>query len=33
MSIRLELIVPLGVLFLTGDSELAKLWFAVWWIR
>lgn len=33
MRIRLEIAAPLAVLFLTGDVELAKIWFAVWYIR
>lgn len=33
MRIRLELAAPIAALILTGDVELAKLWFAVWYIR
>ena len=33
MKIRLEIAVPLAVLLTTWDVELAKLWFAVWYIR
>jgi hypothetical protein len=33
MRIRLEIAAPIIALVLTGDTELARLWFAIWYVR
>lgn len=33
MRFRLEILMPLLVLLLTGDADLARLWYSVWYIR